>query len=224
LIEVIERKGEDGSMKSVVTGLMMLAGAMVREKGEGVDDFGWRREVQEARDAHETTAGSTDGATTGATNDSSSTIVVAAPAGGTAGESAGPVMSNDATFELAPGDWGVACERNPQSRLVFDRASVRGLGAGTLFRWSPIDGTAPTADDVIYTAVADCRGKSIEATWPGKRSTTRVGSCGRMLVESVCALRTGAKSALRRARGNDRDSKVASRASGRGAPHASATP
>ena len=29
-------------MRSVVMGLIMLAGAAVREQGKGVDDFGWR--------------------------------------------------------------------------------------------------------------------------------------------------------------------------------------
>ena len=48
-------------MRSVVTGLMMLAGAVVRDKGHGFDDFGWRREVQQAREAQEA-----DAATSGA--------------------------------------------------------------------------------------------------------------------------------------------------------------
>ena len=43
-------------MRNVVTGLMMLAGAAVREKGHGFDDFGWRREVQQAREAQEADA------------------------------------------------------------------------------------------------------------------------------------------------------------------------
>ena len=29
-----------------VMGLMMLAGAVVREQGQGFDDFGWRRRVR----------------------------------------------------------------------------------------------------------------------------------------------------------------------------------
>src|SRR3954447_6596798 len=43
-------------MRNVVTGLMMLAGAVVREKGQGFDDCGWRREVQQAREAQEADA------------------------------------------------------------------------------------------------------------------------------------------------------------------------
>ena len=39
-----------------MTGLMMLAGAAVREKGHGFDDFGWRREVQQSREAQEADA------------------------------------------------------------------------------------------------------------------------------------------------------------------------
>ena len=74
----------------------------------------------------------------------------------------------------------------------------------------------PSSDDTIYTAVADCRAKSIEATWPGKRSETRAGTCGRHLVDAVCAARSAGKvpkhmpDRLGRARG--------------GAPNASATP
>jgi hypothetical protein len=81
-------------------------------------------------------------------------------------------------------EWDVACERRQGGELVFDRKSVRDLGGATLFRWSH---TAPEADPAIYTAVVDCRAKTIEATWPGKRRTTRAGSCGRLLVEAVCA-------------------------------------
>ena len=33
-------------MRSVVTGLMMLAGSVVREQGQGVDDLVWRRDLQ----------------------------------------------------------------------------------------------------------------------------------------------------------------------------------
>ncbi len=152
-------------MRSVVTGLMMLAGAVVREKGHGFDDFGWRREVQQAREAQEADA-ATSGNVSGegsarwtATDDARMTEVVAGPPIGTAGPSRGALMSVTATEddEAAPGAWDVACEREAGDRLVFDRDSVREMGGGTLFRWAPTGGIAPSADDTIYTAVADCR-------------------------------------------------------------------
>ena len=79
------------------------------------------------------------------------------------------------------GDWDVACEREAGDRLVFDpRSSLREMGGATLFRWAPTGGVVPNNDDAIYTAVADCRAKSIEATWPGKRKASpRSGTCGR---------------------------------------------
>ena len=219
-------------MRNVVTGLMMLAGAAVREKGHGFDDFGWRREVQQAREAQEADA-ATSGNVGGEGNvgnvgnvgwtaaDTRGTIeVVAGPPTGTVGPSRGALMSVTATEddESAPGEWDVACEREAGDRLVFDRDSVREMGGGTLFRWAPTGGITPSADDTIYTAVADCHEKSIEASWPGKRSETRAGTCGRHLVEAVCASRGAAKGPKR-----DADRLGRPRA-GAGAPNASATP
>ena len=154
-------------MRNVVTGLMMLAGAAVREKGHGFDDFGWRREVQQAREAQEAdaaTSGSVSGDGSGANvrwtaaDTRGTTEVVAGPPIGTAGPSRGALMSVTATEddEAASGAWDVACEREAGDRLVFDRDSVREMGGGTLFRWAPTGGIAPSADDTIYTAVADC--------------------------------------------------------------------
>jgi len=178
-------------MRSVVTGLMMLAGAAVREKGHGVDDFGWRREIQRARDAQEADAATTESAD----GDGHKTaVVIAGPPMGTSGPSHGALMSvTAADVDPAPGDWNVACERESGDRLVFDRQSVRELGGETLFRWAPVAGAAPGNDATIYTALADCRGKTIEASWPGKRSDTRAGTCGRHLIEAACAARTDDK-------------------------------
>jgi hypothetical protein len=209
-------------MRNVVTGLMMLAGAAVREKGHGFDDFGWRREVQQAREAQEadaTTSGNVSGeGKVGGVVWTAAAEVVAGPPVGTAGPSRGALMSVTATEDddAAPGEWDVACEREAGDRLVFDRDSVREMGGGTLFRWAPTGGIAPNADDTIYTAVADCREKSIEASWPGKRSETRAGTCGRHLVDAVCASRSAGKTPKR-----DLDRLGRPRA---GAPNASATP
>jgi hypothetical protein len=219
-------------MRSVVTGLMMLAGAAVREKGHGFDDFGWRREVQQAREAQEAdaaTSGNVSGEGTVGTvgnvewtaaDSRSTTQVVAGPPIGTAGPSRGALMSVTATEddEAAPGAWDVACEREAGDRLVFDRDSVREMGGGTLFRWAPTGGITPGVEDIIYTAVADCHEKSIEASWPGKRTETRAGTCGRHLVDAVCASRGAAKVPKR-----DLDRLGRPRA-GAGAPNASATP
>lgn len=208
-------------MRSVVTGLMMLAGAVVREKGHGFDDFGWRREMQQAREAQEADAATAESAT----GDGHRTIeIVAGPPIGTWGPSHGALMSVTASeVEAAPGDWNVACEREAGDRLVFDRESVRELGGETLFRWAPTDGSAPAGDDTIYTALADCRGKTIEASWPGKRTETRAGTCGRHLVEAVCGARASVKApgtpVIRKSGGGG---VRASR--GKGATHASATP
>jgi hypothetical protein len=219
-------------MRNVVTGLMMLAGAAVREKGHGFDDFGWRREVQQAREAQEADA-ATSGSVSGegnvggvgnvewtAADTRSTTEVVAGPPIGTAGPSRGALMSVTASEdnEAAPGAWDVACEREAGDRLVFDRNSVREMGGGTLFRWAPTGGVAPSTDDTIYTAVADCHEKSIEASWPGKRSETRAGTCGRHLVEAVCTLRGAAKTPKQNL------DRLGRPRVGAGAPNASATP
>jgi hypothetical protein len=208
-------------MRNVVTGLMMLAGAAVREKGHGFDDFGWRREVQQAREAQEADAATSgnvsgEGKVGGAVWTAAE--VVAGPPVGTAGPSRGALMSVTTTEndDAAPGEWDIACEREAGDRLVFDRDSVREMGGGTLFRWAPTGGIVPNADDTIYTAVADCREKSIEASWPGKRSETRAGTCGRHLVDAVCASRSAGKTPKR-----DLDRLGRPRA---GAPNASATP
>jgi hypothetical protein len=203
-------------MRSVVTGLMMLAGSVVREKGQGFDDFGWRREMQRAREAQQIES-ATPQAAAGSEADST-VMVVAGPPIGTQGAADAPLTSADADGQsIAPGDWDVACERGEGNRLMFDRGSVRELGGATLFRWAPVAGAAPQADGVIYTAVADCREKSVEASWPGKRRETRSGTCGRYLVDAVCSARSVEKSV----KPEQRDRGGRSRA---GAPHASATP
>jgi len=165
-------------MRNVVTGLMMLAGSVVREQGSGVDDMAWRREAQ--RSAPEAETQEQEAAVT----------VVAGPPIGTVNGIGDHGLADDAEMSLvAPGDWDVAWTRKRGNQLVFDRESVRELGNGTLFRWSAPRGTMPDAEDAIYTAVADCRSKSVEASWPGPRTQTRTGTCGRYLVDAVCSAR-----------------------------------
>ncbi|HZL17275.1 MAG TPA: hypothetical protein VFG23_05990 [Polyangia bacterium] len=206
-------------MRSVVTGLMMLAGSVVREKGQGFDDFGWRREMERAREAQQIESAMPQAAA--GTEVDSTVIVVAGPPIGTAdavgAASASLTSADPGEQSIAPGDWDVACERGEGNRLMFDRDSVRELGGATLFRWAPVAGAAPQADGIIYTAVADCREKSVEASWPGKRRATRSGTCGRFLVDAVCSTRSVEKTA----KPEQRDRNVRPRA---GAPHASATP
>jgi hypothetical protein len=200
-------------MKSVVTGLMMLAGAVARQKGQGFDDFGWRREVLRAREAQQIESA------TSQTGDDPAVSAVAGPAMAlAAAPDAAPASAEEVDDSaVAPGDWDVACEREQGDRLVFDRGSVRELGGATLFRWAPVAGAAPQADGIIYTAVADCREKSVEASWPGKRRETTSGTCGRDLVDAVCSARSAAKAP----RPEPRDHAGRSRP---GVPHASATP
>jgi hypothetical protein len=157
----------------VVTGLMMLAGGLVREQGQGIDDNGWRRGEQTAVSSNEAAA----------------VTVIAGPPVGTVSMSGGDeAEASMSTQSPVEGAWDVACESKRGHRMVFDRDSIREIGSTTLFRWAAADG-APESEDAVYTAVADCSAKSIEAHWPGKRTATRAGTCGRHLVEAVCAAR-----------------------------------
>ena len=160
----------------VVMGLMMLTGAVVRQNGKGVDDFGWRRGGEQSG-----VASSDSGSDSG-----SAVTVIAGPPIGTVSMSGGGVEGAEAS--TVDGAWDLACESKRGNHLVFDRESIREIGSTTLFRWAAADG-APESEDAVYTAVADCRAKSIEAHWPGKRTATRAGTCGRHLVEAVCASR-----------------------------------
>jgi hypothetical protein len=162
-------------------GLFMLAGSVVREPGQSLDDQDWRQGGGEVEAVNED-RGSGE-----------AVQVTAGPAFASM-----PLVSGDsnaAADDEGQGDgaWDVACERKRGNHLLFDRQSVRELGGTTLFRWAPADGEAPVAGAVVYTAVADCRAKSIEARWPGKRTQTRAGTCGRHMVEAVCAVSASAK-------------------------------
>jgi hypothetical protein len=210
-------------MRSVVTGLMMLAGAAVREKGHGFDDFGWRREVQQAREAQEADAATAE--TSNGDGQQAPRVIAAPQQVDTWGPAHDALMSVTAgEVDAAPGDWDVACEREVGDRLVFDRESVRDLGGETLFRWAPTPGAAPGSDDTIYTALADCRGKTIEASWPGKRTETRAGTCGRHLVEAACSMRAAEKTPAAPPGRKSTVSGARAARSKAGVPHASATP
>jgi hypothetical protein len=92
-----------------------------------------------------------------------------------------------ASATLAPGSWELGCRIKSGSALLFDRASLRGTGGVTLFRWAAPRFSVPSIDEPIYTGVVNCVQKSIEPSWPGKSRDTRAGTCGRGLVEAVCA-------------------------------------
>ncbi len=159
----------------VVTGLMMLAGAVVREQGQGFDDFGWRR-AEQAAAASDRDSGA-------------AVTVIAGPPVGTVSMSGGDEAdASVSTQAQVDGAWDLACESKRGNHMVFDRDSIREIGNETLFRWAAAD-SAPESEDAVYTAVADCHAKSIEAHWPGKRTATRAGTCGRHLVDAVCAAR-----------------------------------
>jgi hypothetical protein len=87
----------------------------------------------------------------------------------------------------APGEWEIACRIKGGSELMFDRASLREYGAVTLFRWSAPHARTPGGGQRVFTGVANCREKTIEPAWPGKSRDTRAGTCGRGLIEAVCA-------------------------------------
>jgi hypothetical protein len=159
-------------MLNVVMGLLVLAGSVVRD-GNGYDDLPrWEAERAAAIEVR------SEGLMSVLAPDSEMSIAQQEVALG--------VVDAPAPMTVAGDEWDVACERKQGGELVFDRRSVRELGGATLFRWSATR-TAPEADPAIYTAVVDCRAKTIEASWPGKRTTTRAGSCGRHLIEAVCA-------------------------------------
>ena len=94
-------------------------------------------------------------------------------------------VSSDARWPH--GQWQIACEIKSGSALVFDRASLRDYGTVTLFRWSAPRTRVAGPGEQIFTALVNCREKTIEAAWPGRRRETYAGTCGRGLVEAVCA-------------------------------------
>jgi hypothetical protein len=165
-------------MKAMVVAMVALASALGREPGETIRDRPvWTEEVSAAalpRMADDDDASGGDLAS------------VLAPEMG-AEESAGDGSDEPSDASSPRGQWEIACEIKNGSALVFDRASLRDYGAVTLFRWSAPRARVAIPGDQIFTALVDCREKTIEAAWPGRRRETSAGTCGRGLVDAVCA-------------------------------------
>jgi hypothetical protein len=160
-------------IRAVVLGLMAIASAVVRARGSSLDEAARQLDVDRtAMSATPATVSVEDVRVTGGP------FVVPADGDDDAASSESVVVPD------SPGDWAAACQLKTGSALMFDRGSLRELGPVMLVRWAaPTD---PRTEGRVYTAVVDCREKTIEAAWPGKRSDTRAGTCGRRLVDAVC--------------------------------------
>lgn len=179
-------------MKAVVVGVFALASALVREREDAVRDWNARAEESQSFAMPRVADGDVGGEPTVATaNDDGQvasvvgqTSMVSSSSSEEAATASGDESSDDAS---SGGQWQIACEIKTGSALVFDRASLREYGTMTLFRWSAPRTRIAGPGDEIFTAVVNCREKTIEAAWPGRRRDTYAGTCGRGLVEAVCA-------------------------------------
>ncbi len=182
-------------MKAVVVGVFALASALVREREDAVRDWNARAEESQSFAMPRVADGDVGGEPTVATvvgprNDDGQsgnvgqTSLVSPSSSEDAVTASADESSDDASVG---GHWQIACEIKSGSALVFDRASLREYGTMTLFRWSAPRTRIAGPGDQIFTAVVDCREKTIEAAWPGRRRETYAGTCGRGLVEAVCA-------------------------------------
>ena len=87
-----------------VMGLMMLAGGLVRERGGGFDDFGWRGGEQTASNG---------------TDSGTAVTVIAGPPVGTVSMSGGDeAEASISTQAPVDGAWDVACESKRGHRMV----------------------------------------------------------------------------------------------------------
>ena len=177
-------------MNAVVVGVFALASALVRDREDAVRDWNARAEESQAFVMPRVAAGDVGEDTTGAV-DAEEVEVGIVPATAPSSDVAAPsdealndILSSDAS---SGGEWQIACEIKSGSALVFDRSSLREYGTMTLFRWSAPRARIAAPGDQIFTAVVNCREKTIEAAWPGRRRETYAGTCGRGLVEAVCA-------------------------------------
>ena len=178
-------------MKAVVVGVFALASALVREREDAVRNWNARAEESQSFAMPRVADGDVGGEPTVATAnddgqsaDVGQTSMVSSSSPDDAVSASGDESADDAS---AGGQWQIACEIKTGSALVFDRASLREYGTVTLFRWSAPRTRIAGPGDQIFTAVVNCREKTIEAAWPGRRRETYVGTCGRGLVEAVCA-------------------------------------
>lgn len=181
-------------------GLMMLASGLVRARGAALDpgrqepaaSAGLPRPDQALGDDQATTVASLSPLDPMSADPRVRAAPLSAPEPDAAraepeAEIVVPTGAADPSPE--PGNWLAACVLKNGSMLVFDRGSLRSFGPATLVRWAaPAD---PRTEGQIYTALVNCRGKTIEAAWPGKQSDTRAGTCGRRLVDAVCELTPG---------------------------------
>src|SRR5262249_17675585 len=124
----------------VVTGLMMLAGGLVRGHGQKIDDFGWGGGGGQAAKGKGSGGG-------GGGNGGGGRVVsvIAGPPVGTVsmgggGDDANASMSTTQATQSPQssleGEWDLACESKRGNHLVFDRGSIREIGNATLFRWA----------------------------------------------------------------------------------------
>jgi hypothetical protein len=198
-------------MKSMVLGLVGLVSAA---------NVGWRGEVM--RDVRGTWAAERRVVMSSAPHDAAAEAVERAAAvardvdpGERDHDVAGRVVDErieEIDARDVSDDWELGCQIKRGDALLFDRASVREYGPMTLFRWTAAATTsAPDDNPRIFTAVANCREKTIEASWPGKNRETRAGTCGRGLVEAVCAAAAQTSSAAKSRRPNPRGNDLAPR-------------
>ncbi len=185
-------------MKAMVVGVFALASALVREREDAFHEWNVRGAESQAFVMPQVADG--DVGNVGQVGDAT-TVARAASVGAEAGDlgatnGVSPASSDDTQGDSgeassdsssAGAEWQIACEIKSGSALVFDRASLREYGTMTLFRWSAPHARMAGPGDEIFTAVVNCREKTIEAAWPGRRRETYAGTCGRGLVEAVCA-------------------------------------
>ena len=179
-------------MKAVVVGVLALASALVREREDAFQDRNARVEESQALVTPRVADGDVGDDTTASSSveedEIEAGIVAAAPSSGDVSSQSDDASTAPASSDAsAAGQWQIACEIKTGSALVFDRASLREYGTMTLFRWSAPHARVAGPGDQIFTAVVNCREKTIEAAWPGRRRETYAGTCGRGLVEAVCA-------------------------------------
>jgi hypothetical protein len=184
-------------MKAMVVGVLALASALVREREETLRDWSARaqdsqsimlpRVVDDDVGPGPTAGVAPNGAAPGHPGDDTiaASGSVASVEGPTSLSEPHEDESSDAGWPH--GQWQIACEIKSGSALVFDRASLREYGTVTLFRWSAPHTRVAGPGEQIFTAVVNCREKTIEAAWPGRSRATYAGTCGRGLVEAVCA-------------------------------------